>query len=61
MNSAGKEVYGSGYESGNELTWDLQSSGGRTVSNGVYLYRVMVKLENQQEMASEVRRLLVLK
>ena len=61
MNSAGIEVYSSGYESGNELTWDLQSSGGRTVSNGVYLYRVMVKLENQQEMASEVRRLLVLK
>ena len=57
----GGKVYSSSYVEGRTLTWNLTTTEERKVANGIYLYRVMVKMDGDEIRMSEVRKLFVLK
>ena len=46
---------------GSKLIWNLKTSSGKRVSNGVYLYRVQVQDEYGNMVSSEVRKLVVMR
>jgi hypothetical protein len=60
-NLAGRRVFDSGFVAGNELVWALQNDRGHRVANGVYLYIVRVRGFNGEVIASEVKKLVVLR
>ena len=60
LNAAGNTVYESEYKAGDKVTWDLTSSAGDHVPNGLYLYQLTVKDQTGTNI-SKVNKLLVLR
>lgn len=60
FNMRGQAVYDSGFNSGNQLRWNLKSSHGQTLANGVYLTLVSVKTADG-ELHQKLTKVLVLR
>ena len=58
---AGRSIFDSGMVGGDAFTWNLMSSQGEVLANGVYLYVVTVKGWDGQILRSEVRKLVILR
>jgi hypothetical protein len=54
----GKSIYQSGWQS-NGFTWTLDSQNGQHVANGVYLYTVTVRGENNKIVKTKLQKLII--
>jgi len=61
FNLAGERIFDSGFTTGNTLRWNLLTSEGQAVANGVYLYVVTIHGTNGEVVRSEVKKLMVLR
>jgi|GEM_PF-5567783 len=59
--ASGEPVYATGYKPGTTITWNLTTNTGEPVSNGIYLYQVTGRDESGRTVASQFKKLLVVK
>lgn len=60
FSTSGEQMYQSSYLSGRTITWDLSTSEGKKLANGIYLYQVKAKGVYGKTRTSAVNKLLVL-
>lgn len=58
---SGKEIFDSEWQPGQEYQWGMYSDDGEIISNGIYLYYVQVRGENDEVQRSDMKKYLVLR